>query len=54
VLLERAEARYGNGDGKFTPAEYNAAFSAWYNLANAPSIFYDTGRRIRIGAQFNF
>jgi len=54
VLLERAEARYGNGDGKFTPAEYKAAFSAWYNLANAPSTFYGAGRRIRIGAELTF
>jgi hypothetical protein len=54
VLLERAEARYGNGDGIFSPAEYTAAFNAWYNLANAPSIFYGTGRRLRIGAQLTF
>jgi outer membrane receptor protein involved in Fe transport len=54
VLLERAEARYGNGDGVFDRLEYTAAFTGWYNLANAPSIFYGTGRRIRIGAQLTF
>jgi len=54
VLLERAEARYGNGDGVFTPAEYDAAFGAWYNLANAPSRFYGSGRRIRLGAELQF
>jgi len=54
VLLMRAEARYGNGDGVFTPAEYDAAFGAWYNLANAPSRFYGTGRRIRLGAELQF
>ncbi len=54
VLLERAEARYGNGDGVFTPDEYLAAFHAWYNLANAPSVFYGIGRRIRIGAELTF
>jgi hypothetical protein len=54
VLLERAEARYGNGDGKFTPAEYTAAFTAFYNLQNAQSRFYGPGRRIRIGAELTF
>ena len=54
VLLERAEARYGNGDGKFTLPEYTAAFTAYYNLQNAQSRFYGPGRRIRIGAQLSF
>jgi len=54
VLLERAEARYGNGDGIFTPAEYKGSFNAWYNLQNAPSRFYGPGRRLRLGAQLSF
>jgi len=54
VLLERAEARYGDGDGKFTLPEYTAAFTAYYNLQNAESRFYGPGRRIRIGAQLSF
>jgi hypothetical protein len=54
VLLERAEARYGDGNGVFTPAEYGAAFGGWYGLMNAPSRFYGPGRRIRIGAEFSF
>ncbi len=54
VLLERAEARYGNGDGVFTRSEYDAAFNSWYNLSNAPSEFYGTGRRIRLGAELTF
>ena len=54
VLLMRAEARYGNGDGVFTSKEYDAAFNAWYNLQNAPSGFYAPGRRIRIGAELSF
>ncbi|HTR76707.1 MAG TPA: hypothetical protein VMH39_01295, partial [Gemmatimonadaceae bacterium] len=54
VLLERAEARYGNGDGIYTPAEYKAAFNGWYNLQNAQSRFYGTGRRLRLGAQLSF
>ncbi len=54
VLLERAEARYGNGDGVFTLAEYTAAFNAYYSLQNAPSRFYGPGRRIRLGMQLSF
>jgi hypothetical protein len=54
VLLQRAEARYGNGDGVFTQGEYDAAFSAWYNLQNAPSRFYGAGRRLRLGAELSF
>ena len=54
VLLERAERRFGNGDGVFTPSEYGAAFDAWYALANAPYRFYGPGRRIRVGAELSF
>jgi len=54
VLLQRAEARYGNGDGVFTQGEYDAAFSGWYNLQNAPSRFYGPGRRLRLGAEISF
>ena len=54
VLLTRAEARYGNGDGVFTATEYNAAFDAWYSLRNGPSRFYGPGRRIRLGVEISF
>jgi hypothetical protein len=51
VMLVRAEQRYGNGDGVFTKSEYTRAFSAWYNLANAPYRFYGQGRRVRVGLE---
>jgi hypothetical protein len=54
VLLQRAEARFGNGDGVYTASEYNAAFNAWYNLQQAPDRFYGTGRRLRVGAEISF
>jgi hypothetical protein len=54
VLLTRAEARFGNGDGLYTESEYTRAFNAWYNLANAPDRFYGAGRRIRVGAEISF
>lgn len=54
VLLTRAEARFGNGDGLYTEGEYTSAFTAWYNLQNAPSRFYAAGRRIRLGMEIAF
>jgi len=54
VLLQRAEARFGNGDGVYTASEYSQAFNAWYNLQQAPDRFYGAGRRIRVGAELAF
>ena len=54
VLLERAEQRFGNGDGVFTASEYTKAFTAWYDVANAPYRFYGPGRRIRVGLEVAF
>ncbi len=54
VLLKRAEARFGNGDGTYAESEYIAAFDANYNLFNAPYSFYQTGRHIRLGAELRF
>jgi len=54
VMLERAERRFGNGDGIYTQAEYQKAFGAWYDLLNAPYSFYGPGRRIRVGVEMTF
>ncbi|PYP18275.1 MAG: hypothetical protein DMD54_06005 [Gemmatimonadetes bacterium] len=54
VLLQRAEARFGNGDGVYTSSEYTAAYNAWYNLQQAPDRFYGSGRRLRVGAEISF
>jgi hypothetical protein len=54
VLLQRAEARFGNGDGVYTATEYRSAYDAWYNLQQAPDRFYGAGRRIRVGAELAF
>lgn len=54
VLLQRAERRFGNGDGLYTRPEYTTAFGAWYDLANAPYRFYGPGRRIRVGVELQF
>ena len=54
VLLQRAERRFGNGDGLFTESEFTKAFTAWYDLANAPYRFYGPGRRLRVGIDISF
>jgi hypothetical protein len=54
VLLKRAEARYGNGDGLYSENEYMAAFNASYDLFNNASYFYDQPRHIRIGFEVRF
>jgi hypothetical protein len=54
VLLKRAEARFGNGDGLYTEDEYTAAFNANYDLFNAPYTFYSTGTQIRLGIELRF
>jgi hypothetical protein len=54
VLLQRTEARWGNGDGIFTVAEQQRALDAWYNSFNGPQRFYGSPRQIRVGAELNF
>ena len=54
VLLKRAESRFGNGDGLYTQDEYTAAFTANYDLFNAPYTFYSTGTQIRLGIELRF
>jgi hypothetical protein len=54
VLITRAEQRFGNGDGVYTEAEYNAAFDAEYDLYNAPFAFYGSGRQVRLGLELRF
>jgi outer membrane receptor for ferrienterochelin and colicin len=54
VLLKRAEARFGNGDGTYTEAEYRTAFNAQYDLFNGPWQFYDQPRHIRLGFEVRF
>lgn len=54
VLLQRAERRFGNGDGVYTESEFTRAFTAWYDLANAPYRFYGPGRRLRVGVDIVF
>ena len=52
--LKRVEARFGNGDGVYTPAEYTRAFDAYYNTFFGPQRFAGQPRHIRVGFELNF
>ena len=54
VMLQRTEARWGNGDGIFTAAEQTATLNAWYDSFNGVQRFYGSPRQIRIGAELSF
>jgi hypothetical protein len=54
VLLKRAEARFGNGDGVYTAAEYTTAFLSEYELSYGPYRRYAAPRHIRLGAELRF
>jgi hypothetical protein len=54
VMLQRAEQRFGNGDGLYDVEEQTAAITAYYNWGNAPAFFNGAGRRIRLGLQLQF
>ncbi|HEY6784715.1 MAG TPA: hypothetical protein VI159_07160, partial [Gemmatimonadales bacterium] len=54
VELQRAEARFGNGDGVYTVAEENKALSSYYNLFFGPYGFNGPGRSMRLGFEVAF
>jgi len=54
VELQRAEARFGNGDGVYSVAEQTNALNSYYTLLNGAYTFNDTPRDIRLGFELNF
>jgi hypothetical protein len=54
VALQRVEARFGNGDLRYSPAEQQRAVNAAYDLSFGPSVFYGPGRTLRLGLQLGF
>lgn len=54
VMLNRTEARFGDGNGLYTPAEQERALNAYYDAFNGPHQFYTDGRRVRLGLELNF
>jgi hypothetical protein len=54
VALQRVEARFGNGDLLYSPAEQQRGMNAAYDFSFGPSLFYGPGRTLRLGLQLSF
>jgi hypothetical protein len=54
VMLQRTEARFGNGDRTYTAAEQSRALNTFYDAFSGVQTFYGTPRYIRLGVQLNF
>ena len=54
IALLRAESRFGDGDGKFTPEEQYRAFLAADLFRFGPQHLVDSGRRLRLGLELTF
>ncbi len=54
VYLLNAEARFGNGDHLFTPAEQARASDAYYLVLRGLQNFTSSGRRVRLGLEVQF
>ncbi|HXF95797.1 MAG TPA: TonB-dependent receptor [Gemmatimonadales bacterium] len=56
VMLQRTEARFGDGDGVYSQAEQQRALGAYYDLFFSPQGLgmYGPGRRMRIGLELSF
>ena len=51
VMLRRAEARFGNGDGTYTQAEQQNALNAFFNMVSGSYRFYGPQRTVRVGLE---
>jgi len=54
VLLRRAEARWGDGDGIYDEDEQRAAFGALYDLFFGPWTLRGTPRHLRVGLEIRW
>jgi hypothetical protein len=54
VYLIRAEQRWGNGDGLYTPDEQAKAIGAFYDFSRGENRFTGPPRRARLGIEVNF
>jgi hypothetical protein len=54
-MLQRTEARFGNGDKTYTLAEQTKALNAYYDgYVNGVQNFYGAPRNIRLGFELSF
>jgi hypothetical protein len=51
VMLRRAEARFGNGDGTYTLAEQENALNVYFNMVDGSYRFYGPQRTVRVGLE---
>ena len=54
VSLQRAEARFGNGDKQYTLAEQERALNTFYDSFFGSWRFYAPARQVRVGFEFKF
>ena len=54
VALRRVEARFGNGDLLYTPAEQTRVLDTYYNSFFGPWRFYGPSRTVRVGLELGF
>ena len=54
VALRRVEARFGNGDLLYTPAEQTRALDTYYNAFFGPWRFHGPARTVRVGVEVAF
>ena len=53
-MLQQAEVRFGNGDGRFDAEEQTRAFRSAELYFNGPQDMFAPGRRVRIGMELTF
>jgi hypothetical protein len=53
-MLQRTEARFGDGNGTYTLDEQTRALNAYYDAFNGPQWFYGAPRQIRVGFELSF
>lgn len=54
VMLRRAEARFGNGDGTYTQAEQTKTYDSFYQMLYGAWRFLGPQRTIRVGLELAF
>lgn len=54
IMLQRAEARFGNGDKLFDTSELDSMLGSYYTASYGPWTNYNVGLNIRFGFELNF
>ena len=54
LLVQQAEARFGNGNGLYDLDEQENALDQWYAINNGPQVFHGQPLHIRLGIELAF